>query len=316
MAKSITDQIARRQDAKQIDSDFLGMFGLNQGKSGVTKLAMDALHDFEGDPFKDRSGQEMAELMESMNDIGLIQPIVVRAMPTTGQYQILAGRRRKNAALALGWTEIDAIIMEADDRQALEAVIDTNLRSRSRLFPSKKAFAYKMQLEVLKHQGQRNYFSPATCEQIAHKTKSRDIVAAQYNTSKDDIQRHIRLTHLIEPLLERVDADEIPFTAGVELSYLSADDQRGIQAFLSARPEYRLSLSGAKALRRGMDNGNELDCIEAFEEILGLSQSHKEIPTPRITISRKRLAPYIEHIPKDINLEDLFIEFLKEKFGK
>ena len=154
------------------------------------------------------------------------------------------------------------------------------------------------------------------CQQFQFAQKfSRDIIAEQYNTSKDDIQRHIRLTHLISPLLKRVDADEIPFTAGVELSYLSADDQRGIQAFLSARPEYRLSLSGAKALRRSADNGNELNDIEAIEEILGLSQSTKESPAPKITFSRKRLAPYIERIPKDINLEDLFIEFLKEKFG-
>ena len=313
MAKSIADQIARRQDAKQIDSDFLGMFGLNQSTSGVTRLATDALHDFESDPFKDRSGQEMVDLMESMNDIGLIQPIVVRPMATAGQYQILAGRRRKNAALALGWTEIDAIVMEADDRQALEAVIDTNLRSRSRLLPSEKAFAYKMQLEVLKHQGQRS--SSTTSAQIVQKF-SRDIVAEQYDTNRGDIQRHIRLTHLIAPLLERVDADEIPFTAGVELSYLSTDDQGGIQAFLSARPEYRLSLSGAKALRRSADSGIKLDGGDAVEETLGLSQPPMESPAPKITFSRKLLAPYIERIPTDINLEDLFVEFLKEKFGK
>ena len=121
---------------------------------------------------------------------------------------------------------------------------------------------------------------------------------------------------MIAPLLELVDANEIPFTAGVELSYLSPDDQRGIQAFLSIRPEYRLSLSGAKALRRSADNGSELNNIEAVEETLGLSQPPMESPAPKITFSRKRLAPYIERIPKDINLEDLFIEFLKEKFGK
>lgn len=207
----------------------------------VQNINIDLLIPFENHPFKERNGAEQEELADSIKSNGLLEPIIVRPF-SAGTYEIISGHRRVNVCKKLGIQTVPAIVKELNKDEAVIEMVDSNLR-REHLLPSEKAFAYKMKLEAMKHQGK-------TYGQVVH--KSRDVIAD--NESGRQVQRYIRLTCLIPKLLKMVDEQRIALTPAVELSYLPEEEQRKLAdeiEYADATP----SLSQAQRLRRFSEQG-------------------------------------------------------------
>lgn len=207
----------------------------------IKNIEISSLVPFENHPFKERSGMEQEELLESIKETGLLEPITVRFL-SEGKYEIISGHRRVEACKKLGLSKIPATIKELSKDEAIVAMVDSNIH-REHLLCSEKAFAYKMKLEALKHQGK-------TYGQVVH--KSRDNISD--TESGRQVQRYIRLTHLIPELLKMVDAERIAFTPAVELSYLPENEQKKLVAeieYADATP----SLSQAQRLRKFSEQG-------------------------------------------------------------
>jgi len=192
------------------------------------------LRPFEGHPYKVQDNDEMNSLIESIQEQGILSPLVVRPIENTDEYEVISGHRRLHAAEKAGIREIPALIYALDRDSAAIAVVDSNLH-REHILPSEKAFAYKMKMDALNHQG-------ITCGQAGH--KSRDDISD--TESGRQIQRYIRLTYLIPELLEYMDDGKMAFSVGVELSYLDKDCQ---YAVLDAMAEEDCTPSYAQAVR-------------------------------------------------------------------
>ena len=175
-------------------------------------LPIDKLKPFEGHPFYVKDDDDMEQLTESIRQQGVLNPIMVRPLDT-GEYEVISGHRRLHACKKAGIEMIPAFIYSMDRSEAVVAMVDSNLH-REKLLPSEKAFAYKMKMDAMKHQGQ-------ACGQVGH--KSRDTISE--TESGRQIQRYIRLTNLIPGILQKVDSGEIALTPAVELSYLDKDTQ-------------------------------------------------------------------------------------------
>ena len=208
----------------------------------IENIKIKDLVPFENHPFKTRSGIEQEELSESIKSGGLLTPIIVRSF-SGGKYEIISGHRRVDVCKELGIDTVPAIVKELTNEEAIIAMVDANLQ-RENLLPSEKAFAYKMKLEAIKHQGK-------TYGQFVH--KSRDTVSE--SESGRQVQRYIRLTHLVPELLKPVDEGRIALTPAVELSYLPEHEQRMIAEeieYADATP----SLSQAQRIRKFSNDGN------------------------------------------------------------
>ncbi len=210
----------------------------------IKNINIDLLIPFENHPFKKRDGIENEELKDSVKENGLLQPIIVRSF-SAGTYEIISGHRRVEACKALGIQIVPAIVREISKDEAVIAMVDSNLQ-REHLLPSEKAFAYKMKLEAMKHQGK------ATSRQLVGKLESADKISE--SESGRQVQRYIRLTHLIPELLKLVDEERIAFTPAVELSYLPENEQKILFEeieYTDATP----SLSQAQRLRKFSEQG-------------------------------------------------------------
>ena len=212
-------------------------------------LAVERLHPFRDHPYYVRNDAEMDALSESIREHGILSPLIVRPLEDApGEYEVVSGHRRLFAARAAGLREVPAIIRTLDRDAAVIALVDSNLH-RDHILPSEKAFAYKMKMEALKHQGKR---SDLTSAQLA--PKSVEIVANDASTSKDTIKRYIRLTHLSRSLLNLVDEGQIALTPAVELSFLTESEQAYLVeaiAYAGATP----SLSQAQQMKRLSQEG-------------------------------------------------------------
>ena len=218
----------------------------------VQRMPISELRPFKGHPFKVLDDDAMAETVESIRQVGVANPLIVRPHPEGG-YEIISGHRRHHAAELAGLDALPVIVRDLDDDAAVIMMVDSNLQRES-ILPSERAMAYKMKLEAMKHQGSR---SDLTCEQDAHKLdgkKSRDIIAEQAGTSKDSVRRYIRLTNLIPEVLDMGDEKKISMTPAVELSYLNPEEQR---SFLEAMDYAQAapSLSQAQRMRKKSQEG-------------------------------------------------------------
>lgn len=210
-------------------------------------ININLLIPFENHPFKKRDGIEQRELVESIAQNGLLEPITVHSFPA-GKYEIISGHRRVEACKELGITEVPVTIKEMSKDEATIAMVDSNIH-REHLLPSEKAFAYKMKLDAMKHQGK------TTSCQVGAKLRTDEQIAEIANDSARQIQRYIRLTYLIPELLKLVDDGRIAFTPAVEISYLSEYEQQILLdqiEFTDATP----SLSQAQRLRKFSKDGN------------------------------------------------------------
>ena len=182
-------------------------------------IPVEKLHPFTGHPFKVKDDAEMNTLIESIQTQGILSPLIVRPIENTDKYEVISGHRRLHAAQKAGITEVPALIYAPDRDSAAIAVVDSNLH-REHILPSEKAFAYKMKYEAMKHQG--------TSCQLGTKLCTDEQIAEKANDSARQIQRYIRLTHLIPELLEFMDENRMALSVGVELSFLDEQSQRNV----------------------------------------------------------------------------------------
>ena len=232
-------------------------------KEQRTEMPLSDLHPFEGHPFKVLDDELMEQTVESIKQIGVVSPLIVRPDPEGG-YEILSGHRRLHAAQLAGLETVPVIVKEMDDDAAIIFMVDSNLQ-RENILPSERAFSYKMKLEAMKHQGQRG---DLTSDQVGQKSWAVNQLADDANESKTQVQRFIRLTNLIPEILDMVDEKKIAFNPAVELSYLKPSEQK---KFLEAMDYAQASpsLSQAQRLKKlSQEGGCTLDAMcEVMNEI-------------------------------------------------
>ena len=217
----------------------------------IKMLPIGLLKPFPNHPFKLYTGEKLDKLVDSIKDLGILNPILVRK--ENEEYQTLAGHNRTNAAEICGMKNVPCIIKDVDFDTASQIVVDSNLRQRESLLPSERAFAYKMKLEAMNRQGKRSNDSELI-------KKSREIVGEELGDSGSQVQRYIRLTFLIVQFLELVDENKIPVNTAVELSYLSTEEQEILYQLLS-EDSLKIKLSQATELK----NLSKLNCLTASD---------------------------------------------------
>ena len=264
----------------------------------MTNISINKLHEFRDHPYQVLDNDEMNSLIESVQQQGIMTPLIVRPLEgTTDEYEIISGHRRFRAAQKAGLTEVPAFIRPVSRDEAAIMVVDSNLH-REHLLPSEKAFAYKLKAEALKHQGQR---TDLTSEQLAPKL-STELIAEQEGTSKDTVKRYIRLTKLIPDILKMVDEQRIAFSVGVELSYLTENEQQDL--FEAVELEDKTpSLSQAIQMKK-LSQAGKLDS-ETISKVIS-----EEKPNQREKISFQ-LDELSKYFPKKYTPQDIYKRLLK-----
>lgn len=273
-------------------------------KEQRTEMPLSDLHPFEGHPFKVLDDELMEQTVESIKQIGVVSPLIVRPDPEGG-FEILSGHRRLHAAQLAGLETVPVIVKEMDDDAAIIFMVDSNLQ-RENILPSERAFSYKMKLEAMNHQGQR---VDLTCSQVGNKLdrkKSSEVMAEELGTSKNQIFRYIRLTNLIPEILDMVDEKKIAFNPAVELSYLKPDEQK---EFLEAMDYAQASpsLSQAQRLKKLSQEGScTLDAMcEVMNEI-------KKDELDHVTIKNEVLRKYFPKSYTPKQMQDTIIRLLEK----
>ena len=273
-------------------------------KEQRTEMPLSDLHPFEGHPFKVLDDELMAQTVESIKQIGVVSPLIVRPDPEGG-YEILSGHRRLHAAQLAGLETVPVIVKEMDDDAAIIFMVDSNLQ-RENILPSERAFSYKMKLEAMKHQGERGDLTSGQVGQKSIGTVSRDIVAEQAGDSSRNVQRFIRLTNLIPEILDMVDEKKIAFNPAVELSYLKTSEQK---EFLEAMDYAQASpsLSQAQRLKKlSQEGGCTLDAMcEVMNEI-------KKDELDHVTIKNEVLRKYFPKSYTPKQMQDTIIRLLEK----
>ena len=266
----------------------------------VQEIPLSELHPFEGHPFRVVDDEEMMKTAESVRDFGVLTPAIVRPDPDGG-YEIVSGHRRHRASELAGKETMPAIVRDLDDDAAIILMVDANLQRES-ILPSERAFAYKMKLDAIKHQGER---TDLTSTQVAQKL-SVEKVGEDAGVSKDTIRRYIRLTELIPELLDMVDTGQIKFNPAVELSYLAREEQ---QDFLSAMDYAQAapSLSQAQRIKKLAQEG---ECtLDAMCEIMN---EIKKGELDRVTFKTDSLRKYFPKSYTNKQMEDKIIQLLEQ----
>ena len=273
-------------------------------KEQRTEMLLSDLHPFEGHPFKVLDDELMEQTVESIKQIGVVSPLIVRPDPEGG-YEILSGHRRLHAAQLAGLETVPVIVKEMDDDAAIIFMVDSNLQ-RENILPSERAFSYKMKLEAMKHQAGRP--SKENDSQLGNNfgKLSSEEMAEELGTSKNQIFRYIRLTNLITEILDMVDEKKIAFNPAVELSYLKPSEQK---EFLEAMDYAQASpsLSQAQRLKKlSQEGGCTLDAMcEVMNEI-------KKDELDHVTIKNEVLRKYFPKSYTPKQMQDTIIRLLEK----
>ena len=275
-------------------------------KEQQTEMPLSDLHPFEGHPFKVLDDELMGQTVESIKQIGVVSPLIVRPDPEGG-FEILSGHRRLHAAQLAGLETVPVIVKEMDDDAAIIFMVDSNLQ-RENILPSERAFSYKMKLEAMKHQGERSDLQPeTTSRQLGEKLQtSVAVMSEEMGESQRQIQRFIRLTNLIPEILDMVDEKKIAFNPAVELSYLKPSEQK---EFLEAMDYAQASpsLSQAQRLKKlSQEGGCTLDAMcEVMNEI-------KKDELDHVTIKNEVLRKYFPKSYTPKQMQDTIIRLLEK----
>lgn len=246
---------------------------LDAKKPKVEAIPLAALTPFRNHPFKVKEDEEMAQLMRSIADAGVLSPALARPLPDGG-YELISGHRRLAACKALGMDAMPVIIRDLTDEEAVITMVDSNLQ-REHILPSEKAFAYKMKYDALKHQG--------TSSQLGTKLRTDELLAQNSSDSRNQIQRYIRLTHLIPDILKLVDEGKIALTPAVELSYLQPSEQEMLFSVMDS-DEVTPSLSQARQLRRMSEAQTLTDdaVLQLLSEVKGNQVEYVKVPVDKL----------------------------------
>ena len=270
-----------------------------QQREQVQQISIGELFPFKNHPFKVLDDESMQRTVESVEQYGVLSPLIARPRPEGG-YEIISGHRRQHAAQLAGLDTLPVIVRNMDDDAAVLLMVDSNLQ-RENILPSERAFAYKMKLEALKNQGAR---SDLTSPQNAAKFRSDDAVAKSQGISGDTVQRYVRLTNLIPELLNMVDEKKVSFNPAVELSYLSAEQQ---QEMIKAMDDTQNapSVSQAKRIKKLAQAGKFTS--DAVVAIMG-EEKKSELDT--VTIKNETLRKYFPRSYTPRQMEEKIIQLL------
>lgn len=283
------------------------LFKTDEGRKAeeIIPVQISELKPFSEQPFKVLEDDSMTELVESIKENGVLSPIVVRPHHEGG-YEILSGHRRRRACEIAGLTEVPIVIKELDDDNAIILLVDSNLQ-REHILPSEKAKAYQMKLEAMKRKAGRP--SKENVSQIGTNLRSDEILANQTGDSRNQIQRYIRLTNLIDPLLEMVDSNSLAMNSAVELSYLSAKQQAEVLDVMDMELSSP-SIEQAKKIRKIGEDGS-LD----FDSVLSIMQEEK-IQQFKVTFTEDRLRKYFPKGYTKKQIEEAIIKMLENMYRK
>ena len=264
----------------------------------VQEIPLSELHPFEGHPFRVADDEDMEKTVESIKEYGVLTPAIVRPDPYGG-YEIISGHRRHHASGLAGKETMPAIVRDMDDDAAIILLVDSNLH-RENILPSERAYAYRMKLDAIKHQGK------ATSRQVGEKSLSVAQVSTAANESQRQIHRYVRLTELIPQLLDMVDEKKLAFNPAVEISYLSREEQAQLieaMDFAQATP----SLSQAQRLKKMSQEG--ACTLEAMCDVMN---EVKKGELDRVTFKTDSLRKYFPKSYTSKQMEDKIIQLLEQ----
>ena len=271
-----------------------------------TNLAVSKLRPFENNPYQVRDDAEMNALIESIQENGILTQLIVRPIGSTDEYEVISGHRRLHAAVKAGISEVPALIYALDRDAAAIAVVDSNLH-REHILPSEKAFAYKLKLEALSHQGKR---TDLTSPQVVSKLRTGDVVGEALNESRETVRRYIRLTHLIPELLTLMDENKMALYVGVELSFLDEQSQREVfeQCGINdCTPSYAQAVRMRKAF-----NDSKL----ATEMIRSILSEEKANQKARLKIPMERICKYFPQNYTAAQIEDAIVRLCQRDYRR
>ena len=272
-----------------------------QQREQVQQIPIGELFPFKNHPFKVLDDESMQRTVESVEQYGVLSPLIARPRPEGG-YEIISGHRRQHAAQLAGLDTLPVIVRNMDDDAAVLLMVDSNLQ-RENILPSERAFAYKMKLEALKNQGAR---SDLTSTQLVSKLRSNEQLGAENNQSRETVRRFIRLTNLIPELLDMVDEKKIAFNPAVELSYLDTNQQRD---FLEAMNDTQNapSLSQAQRLKRLAQEGHF-----SYDVAFAVMGEEKKDELDKVVIKNDTLRKYFPRSYTPKQMEDTIIKLLEQ----
>ena len=273
------------------------------GEENATEIELNKIHSFANHPFKVVDDEEMAELVDSIKKNGILVPVLVRP-DADNNYEMVAGHRRMHAAIKVGLRTIPAIVRDLDDDAAVVAMVDSNIQ-REKLLPSEKAFAYKMKLEAMKHRVGRK--CKENVSQIGTHYRADREMADELGESRNTIRRFIRLTELIPELLEYVDKKRIPFTNGVEISYLDKEIQQWIFEYI--RENGAVKSVQIAALRRAVENGSAMTQEKMISILIENQPGHKS--NRKVTFSENKLKSYFPEKTSSVEIEEVILNLLE-----
>ena len=274
-----------------------------QQREKVMDIPLSEISDFPAHPFKVKADEAMLEMADSVKQYGVLVPGLVR-QKADGSYEMIAGHRRKKASELAGKETMPCIVRELDDDQATIIMVDSNLQRES-ILPSEKAFAYKMKLEAMKHQGQRTDLTSAQLGRKLDGKESREILAEQAGESRNQISRYIRLTSLLPSILEMVDEKQIAFNPAVEISYLAENEQKDLYNTIQSE-DCTPSLAQAQRMKKLSQDGRlNMDVI--FSILTEEKPNQKE----KFNIRRERIDRFFPSSFTEKQKEDLIVQLLE-----
>ena len=295
---------AKKIELASVDDLFSTEEGRQHAKlEKIQEIPLSELHPFKNHPFKVKDDEAMMETADSIKQYGVLVPAIARPDPKGG-YELVAGHRRHRASELAEKETMPVIVRDLDDDAATIIMVDSNLQRES-LLPSERAFAYKMKLDAMKHQGER---VDLTCAQVGHKSdgrKSRDILAEQVGQSKNQIQRFIRLTELIPELLDMVDEKKIALNPAYELSFLKKEEQVDLLDAMDSE-QATPSLSQAQRLKKYSQEGHLT--LDMMRVIMG---EEKKSDLDRVTFTSDTLRKYFPKSYTPQRMQETIIKLLE-----
>ena len=272
-----------------------------QQREQVQQIPIGELFPFKNHPFKVLDDESMQRTAESVEQYGVLSPLIARPRPEGG-YEIISGHRRQHAAQLAGLETLPVIVRNMDDDAAVLLMVDSNLQ-REHILPSERAFAYKMKLDAIKNQGTR---SDLTSTQVVSKLRSNEKLGAENNQSRETVRRFIRLTNLIPELLDMVDNKTVSFNPAVELSYLSPEQQQEVIRAMDDTQNFP-SVSQAKRIKKLAQDGTF-----TTETVVAIMGEEKKSELDTVTIKNDTLRKYFPRSYTPKQMEDTIIKLLEQ----
>ncbi len=298
---------------ERVFSDVMnGLFGNDEDESGtIQDIDITELYPFYNHPFKVQHDSDMEQLIESVKTNGVLVPVTVRKRKTGEGYELISGHRRRFAAESAGLDTIPAIIKDLSDDEAIIAMVDSNLQ-REEILPSEKAYAYKMKMEAMSHEGKR---SEDSSTQVGWKSETASVIGEATGESKNTVRRYIRLTELIPELLELVDVKKLKLNAAVEISYIAKDDQETLNGFMKEYDVYP-SIAQAQDIKVLSREGDFTKSNLAAMMLKTKKEKEPKVKKRNVTIKSDVLSKYFTEDVSKEEIETIICRLLDQHFKK